>query len=103
MFAFPGARKGRDTFTMQAMPVSPSAATATHAQAAGPKAVPRSEVMGAMPVALTVGAAVAAVGTKTAEAETSAISPRSLSTGKKPAEVLVCCVDTDEHRPADAI
>ncbi|WP_233850077.1 helix-turn-helix domain-containing protein [Paraburkholderia sp. HD33-4] len=26
-----------------------------------------------------------------------------LSTGKKPAEVLVCCVDTDEHRPADAI
>ncbi|WP_233858315.1 hypothetical protein [Paraburkholderia sp. HD33-4] len=56
-----------------------------------------------MPVALTVGAAVAAVGTKTAEAETSAISPRSLSTGKKPAEVLVCCVDTDEHRPADAI
>ncbi|MEX3935117.1 helix-turn-helix domain-containing protein [Paraburkholderia phymatum] len=26
-----------------------------------------------------------------------------LSTGKKPAEVLVCCVDTDAHRPADAI
>lgn len=26
-----------------------------------------------------------------------------LSTGKKPAEVLVCCVDTDTHRPADAI
>ncbi|ALP64279.1 MULTISPECIES: helix-turn-helix domain-containing protein [Paraburkholderia] len=26
-----------------------------------------------------------------------------LSTGKKPAEVLVCCVDTDARRPADAI
>jgi quercetin dioxygenase-like cupin family protein len=26
-----------------------------------------------------------------------------LSTGKKPAEVLVCCVDTDAHRPVDAI
>jgi transcriptional regulator with XRE-family HTH domain len=26
-----------------------------------------------------------------------------ISTGKKPAEVLVCCVDADAHRPADAI
>ncbi|RQZ10485.1 XRE family transcriptional regulator [Burkholderia sp. Bp9031] len=26
-----------------------------------------------------------------------------LSTGKQPAEVLVCCVDTDAHRPADAM
>ena len=26
-----------------------------------------------------------------------------LSTGRRAAEVLVCCVDTDEHRPADAI
>lgn len=26
-----------------------------------------------------------------------------LSTSKKPAEVLVCCVDTDTHRPADVM
>jgi transcriptional regulator with XRE-family HTH domain len=26
-----------------------------------------------------------------------------LSTGKKPAEVLVCCVDADAHRPVDVI
>ncbi|WP_109477303.1 XRE family transcriptional regulator [Paraburkholderia sp. C35] len=33
----------------------------------------------------------------------SAVGHVYLSTGKKPAEVLVCCVDTDAHRPADAI
>ncbi|MEM5343590.1 helix-turn-helix domain-containing protein [Paraburkholderia azotifigens] len=33
----------------------------------------------------------------------SAVGHVYLSTGKKPAEVLVCCVDTDAQRPADAI
>ncbi|ACC74546.1 XRE family transcriptional regulator [Paraburkholderia phymatum] len=33
----------------------------------------------------------------------SAVGHVYLSTGKKPAEVLVCCVDADAQRPADAI
>ena len=33
----------------------------------------------------------------------SAVGHVYLSTGKKPAEVLVCCVDSDAQRPADAI
>jgi transcriptional regulator with XRE-family HTH domain len=33
----------------------------------------------------------------------SAVGHVYLSTGKKPAEVLVCCVDTDAHRPDGAI